>query len=172
MRTQVDELKNMIKTISKGKRREENPDDIIIDWTDALKPAGRSKQSSSETVPSSIKKNKKKLFIKAGPTSIQKKAGTSSTKAGPTSRTKRKKAPRSPITSSEDSSDSSSSPDRSDAESHPNRSNKSSSSSSSSSPSPSPSTRHIYVHYDDIDKDLRNALRVSILFGYLPKVVR
>src|SRR5436190_17661410 len=52
------------------------------------------------------------------------------------------------------------------------------SSSSSSSPSPSPSrspspspTRQAYIRFEDMGKDLKNALRVSILFVYLPNCI-
>ena len=49
-----------------------------------------------------------------------------------------------------------------------------SSSSSSSSPSRFPSAssaRQTYIHFENMDKDLRNALRVSILFVYLPNCI-
>jgi len=45
-----------------------------------------------------------------------------------------------------------------------------SSPSPSCSPSPSP-TPQTYIHFEDMHKDLRNALRVSILFVYLPNCI-
>src|SRR5205823_6596873 len=57
------------------------------------------------------------------------------------------------------------------------RSGRSSSSSSSPSPSvpltfPSPSSaRQVYIRFEDMGKDLKNALRVSILFVYLPNCI-
>src|SRR5436190_2568773 len=45
------------------------------------------------------------------------------------------------------------------------------SSSSSSSPSPSPPARQAYIRFEDMGKDLKNALRVSILFVYLPNCI-
>src|ERR1044072_8879500 len=46
----------------------------------------------------------------------------------------------------------------------------SSSSSSSSSHSPSPA-RQTYIRFEDMDKDLKNTLRVSIIFVYLPNCI-
>src|SRR5205085_11587607 len=52
------------------------------------------------------------------------------------------------------------------------RSGRSSSSSSSPSRSPSPSpARQAYIRFEDMGKDLKNALRVSILFVYLPNCI-
>ena len=53
-------------------------------------------------------------------------------------------------------------------------SSRSSSSSSSPSPSRSPSpspARQAYIRFEDMGKDLKNALRVSILFVYLPNCI-
>jgi BRCT domain type II-containing protein len=47
---------------------------------------------------------------------------------------------------------------------------RSSSSSSSRSPSPSPA-RQTYIRFEDMNKDLKNALRVSIIFVYLPNCI-
>src|SRR5947208_3903692 len=54
------------------------------------------------------------------------------------------------------------------------QSGRSSSSSSSPSPSRSPSpspARQAYIRFEDMGKDLKNALRVSILFVYLPNCI-
>src|SRR6185437_16198279 len=42
--------------------------------------------------------------------------------------------------------------------------------SSSCSPSPPPA-RQTYIRFEDMNKDLKNALRVSILFVYLPNCI-
>jgi len=49
-------------------------------------------------------------------------------------------------------------------------SSSSSSSSSSRSPSPPPA-RQTYIRFEDMNKDLKNALRVSIIFVYLPNCI-
>src|SRR5688572_20941810 len=59
---------------------------------------------------------------------------------------------------------------RSESESSERSGRSSSSSSPSPSRSPSPTVK-TYIHFEDMHKDLRNALRVSILFVYLPNCI-
>ncbi|MDW0139671.1 MAG: hypothetical protein QOK86_08025 [Nitrososphaeraceae archaeon] len=60
---------------------------------------------------------------------------------------------------------------RSESESSERSGRSSSSSSPSPSCSPSPSPEKTYIRFKDMDRDLRNALRVSILFVYLPNCI-
>jgi cobalamin biosynthesis Mg chelatase CobN len=129
---QVDEIKNLLKSILKGKSKEIDPEDMLI-----------------EPLPKVSKKKKKPAKV----TKISK---------------KKKPAHRSRSASSSSRSEGESS------ERSGRSSSSSSSHSSSRSPSPSPSrspARQEYIHFEDMDKDFKNALRVSILFVYLPNCI-
>lgn len=134
---QVDEIKNLLKSILKGKSKEIDPEDMII-----------------EPPPKVLKMNKKKKPAKVTKMSKKKKPAHRSRSASSSSRSEGESSERS------------------------GRSSSSSSPSSSRSPSPSPSrslspspARQEYIHFEDMDKDLRIALRVSILFVYLPNCI-
>jgi hypothetical protein len=167
----VDEIKSLLKSILKGKTKEVDPGDLIIDWSKPPKAAGRDTIEYGRAGPSSPKQGRKAglslPYGRAGPSSSK-----SHERAGPKrshelvippKKSKKKLAHRSRSASRSSRSESESS-DRSVR----------SSSSSSSSPSPSPSrspspspTGQIFIRFDDMNRDLRNALRVSILFVYL-----
>ena len=171
----MDEIKSLLKSILKGKTKEVDLGDLIIDWSKPPKAAGRDTIEYGRAGPSSPKQGRK-----AGLSLPYERAGPSSSKsherAGPKrshelvippKKSKKKLAHRSRSASRSSRSESESS-DRSVR----------SSSSSSSSPSPSPSrspspspTGQIFIRFDDMNRDLRNALRVSILFVYLPNCI-
>jgi hypothetical protein len=173
----VDEIKSLLKSILKGKTKEVDPGDLIIDWSKPPKAAGRDTIEYGKAGPSSPKQGRKAglslPYGRAGPSSSK-----SHERAGPKrshelvippKKSKKKLAHRSRSVSRSSRSESESS-DRSGR----------SSSSSSSSPSPSPSpfrspspspTGQIFIRFDDMNRDLRNALRVSILFVYLPNCI-
>jgi hypothetical protein len=174
----VDEIKSLLKSILKGKTKEVDLGDLIIDWSKPPKAAGRDTIEYGRAGPSSPKQGRKASlslpYGKAGPSSSK-----SHERAGPKrshelvippKKSKKKLAHRSRSASRSSRSESESS----------DRSGRSSSSSSSSSPSPSPSpprspspspTGQIFIRFDDMNRDLRNALRVSILFVYLPNCI-
>ena len=117
----------MLKSILKGKSKEIDPEDMII-----------------EPPPKISKMSKKKKPAKVTKMSKEKKPARRSRSVS-----------------------------RSESEGS-ERSGRSSSSSSSSSPSRSPSpspARQTFIRFEDMDRDLRNALRVSILFVYLPNCI-
>ena len=87
----------------------------------------------------------------------------------PPKKSKKKLAHRSRSASRSSRSESESS-DRSGRSSSSSSSSPSSSPSPPRSPSPSP-TGQIFIRFDDMNRDLRNALRVSILFVYLPNCI-
>lgn len=171
----MDEIKSLLKSILKGKTKEVDPGDLIIDWSKPPKAAGRDTIEYGRAGPSSPKQSRKAglslPYGRAGPSSSK-----SHERAGPKrshelvippKKSKKKLAHRSRSASRSSRSESESS-DRSVR----------SSSSSSSSPSPSPSrspspspTGQIFIRFDDMNRDLRNALRVSILFVYLPNCI-
>ena len=117
---QVNEIKSLLQTILKGKAKEMDPEDMIIE-------------------PPKAAKVSKKM-------------------------SKKKKPARRSRSASESSRSESEGSERS------GRSSSSSSPSPSRSPSASPA-RQAYIHFEDMDKDLKNALRVSILFVYLPNCI-
>lgn len=121
---QVNEIKTLLQTILKGKAKEIDPDDMIIEPP---------KAPGSKVSVSKMSKKKKK-----------------------------------PARRSRSASESSRS--ESEGSERSGRSSSSSSPSPSRSPSPSPA-RQTYIRFEDMDKDLRNALRVSILFVYLPNCI-
>ena len=127
---QVDEIKNLIKSILKGKSKEIDPEDMIIEPLPKV-----TKMSKKKKKPAKVTKMSKKKK----PAHRSRSASTSSRSEGESS-------------------------ERS------GRSSSSSSPSPSRSPSPSPA-RQEYIHFEDMDKDLRIALRVSILFVYLPNCI-
>ena len=171
----MDEIKSLLKSILKGKTKEVDLGDLIIDWSKPPKAAGRDTIEYGKAGPSSPKQGRKAglslPYGRAGPSSSK-----SHERAGlkrshelviPPKKSKKKLAHRSRSVSRSSRSESESS----------DRSVKSSSS-SSSSPSPSPSrspspspTGQIFIRFDDMNRDLRNALRVSILFVYLPNCI-
>ena len=122
---QVNEIKSLLTSILKGKVKEMDPENMILELP---------KVGGSKALVSKISKKKKK-----------------------------------PARQSRSASKSS----RSESEGS-ERSGRSSSSSSSPSPSRSPSpspARQAYIRFEDMGKDLKNALRVSILFVYLPNCI-
>ena len=125
---QVDEIKNLLKTILKGKAKEVDQEDLIIEPPE--------KKTSKKVSPKS----------KISKTSKKKKPAHRSRSASRSSRSESESSERS------------------------GRSSSSSSPSPPRSPSPSP-TRQAYIRFEDMDRDLRNALRVSILFVYLPNCI-
>lgn len=132
---QVDEIKNLLKSILKGKSKEIDPEDMIIEPLPKV-----TKMSKKKKKPAKVTKMSKK-----------KKPAHRSRSASSSSRSEGESSERSGRSSSS-----------------------SSSHSSSRSPSPSPSrspARQEYIHFEDMDKDLRIALRVSILFVYLPNCI-
>jgi hypothetical protein len=146
---------------------------LIIDWSKSPKAAGRDTIEYGRAGPSSPKQSRKAglslPYGRAGPSSSK-----SHERAGPLV-ISRKGSKKKPAHRSRSASRSS----RSESE-NSDRSGRSSSSSSSSSPSPSPSPPHspspfptgqIFIRFDDMNRDLRNALRVSILFVYLPNCI-
>jgi len=152
----VDEIKSLLKSILKGKTKEVDPGDLIIDWSKPPKAAGRDTIEYGKAGPSSSKSHER-----AGPK-------RSHELVIPPKKSKKKLAHRSRSVSRSSRSESESS----------DRSGRSSSSSSSPSPSPSPPrspfpspTGQIFIRFDDMNRDLRNALRVSILFVYLPNCI-
>ncbi len=168
----MDEIKSLLKSILKGKTKEVDPGDLIIDWSKPPKAAGRDTIEYGKAGPSSPKQGRKAglslPYGRAGPSSSK-----SPERAGPKrshelvippKKSKKKLAHRSRSVSRSSRSESESS----------DRSGRSSSSSSSPSPSRSPSpspTGQIFIRFDDMNRDLRNALRVSILFVYLPNCI-
>jgi hypothetical protein len=174
----VDEIKSLLKSILKGKTKEVDSGDLIIDWLKPPKAAGRDTIEYGRAGPSSPKQGRKAglslPYGKAGPSSSKsyERAGPKRSQelVIPPKKSKKKLAHRSRSASRSSKSESESS----------DRSGRSSSSSSSSSPSPSPSPPHspspfptgqIFIRFDDMNRDLRNALRVSILFVYLPNCI-
>ena len=174
----MDEIKSLLKSILKGKTKEVDPGDLIIDWSKPSKVAGRDTIEYGRAGPSSPKQGRKAGFSlpygRAGPSSSKsyERAGPkhSHKLVIPPKKSKKKLAHRSCSASRSSRSESGSS----------DRSGRSSSSSSSSpSPLPSPSrssspspTGQIFIRFDDMNRDLRNALmRVSILFVYLPNCI-
>ena len=171
----MDEIKSLLKSILKGKTKEIDLEDLIIDWSKPPKAAGRDTIEYGKAGSSSPKQGRKAglslPYGRAGPSSSK-----SHERAGPKrshelvippKKSKKKLAHRSRSASRSSRSESESS-DRSGR----------SSSSSSSSPLPSPPrspslfpTRQIFIQFDDMNRDLRNALRVSILFVYLPNCI-
>ena len=128
---QVDEIKNLLKTILKGKAKEMDPKDMILEPPKSAAP----------------KKTSKK----------KKKPAHRSRSASKSSRSESESSERSGRSSSSSSPSSSRSPSPSPAR-------------QSRSPSSSPA-RPTYIRFEDMDRDLRNALRVSILFVYLPNCI-
>ena len=110
---QVNELKSLLTTILKGKVKEMDPEDMILE---------PSKAGGSKTSVPKMSKKKKKLARR-------------SRSASKSSRSESKGSERSGR-------------------------------SSSSSPA-----RQAYIRFEDMGKDLKNALRVSILFVYLPNCI-
>jgi hypothetical protein len=171
----VDEIKSLLKSILKGKTKEVDPGDLIIDWSKPPKAAGRDTIEYGKAGPSSPKQGRKAglslPYGRAGPSSSK-----SHERAGPKrshelvippKKSKKKLAHRSRSVSRSS---------RSESESSDRLGRSSSSSSSSPSPSPSRSpspspTGQIFNRFDDMNRDLRNALRVSILFVYLPNCI-
>jgi hypothetical protein len=133
LQVQVGEIKSLLKTLVKGKQKEKDPKDLIIDWSPVnaqkLRSAGSSKASSSKVASQASTSKSVKT--------------TTQTTIGRTrhlsERSERKRPKRDHSRSS--------------------RSERSSSSSSSSSARPPAA-----IFYDDIDKDVRNALRVTNFF--------
>jgi hypothetical protein len=119
----------LLKSILKGKSKEIDPEDMII-----------------EPLPKVSKTSKKKKPAKVTKMSKKKKLAHRSRSASGSSRSEGESSERS------------------------GRSSSSSSPSPSRSPSPSPAPQ-AYIHFEDMHKDLRNALRVSILFVYLPNCI-
>lgn len=165
----MDEIKSLLKSILKGKTKEVDPGDLIIDWSKSQQVAGHDTLEYGRAGPSSPKQSRKAglslPYGRAGPSK-------SHERAGPKRITYPKGSKKKPAHRSRSASRSS----RSESES----SDRSGMSSSSSSPSPSPSpprspspspTGQIFIRFDDMNRDLRNALRVSILFVYLPNCI-
>ena len=125
----MDEIRDLLKSILKGKSKEINPEDMLI-----------------EPLPKVTKMSKKKKPAKVTKMSKKKKPAHRSRSASTSSRSEGESSERS------------------------GRSSSSSSPSPSRSPSPSPAPQ-AYIHFEDMHKDLRNALRVSILFVYLPNCI-
>lgn len=135
---QVDEIKNLLKSILKGKSKEIDPEDMIIEPLPKVTKMSKKKKKPAKVTKMS--KKKKPAHRSRSASSSSRSEGESSERSG--------------------------------------RSSSSSSPSSSRSPSPSPSrslspspARQEYIHFEDMDKDLRIALRVSILFVYLPNCI-
>ena len=170
----MDEIKSLLKSILKGKTKEVDPGDLIIDWSKPPKAAGRDTIEYGRAGPSSPKQGRK-----AGLSLPYERAGPSSSKSHERAGPKRSHELVIPSKGSKKKlahcSRSASRSSRSESESS-DRSVRSSSSSSSSSPSPSRSpspspTGQIFIRFDDMNRDLRNTLRVSILFIYLPNCI-
>lgn len=153
----MDEIKSLLKSILKGKSKEVDPGDLIIDWSKSPQAAGRDTLEYGRAGPSTPKQSRK-----AGLSSPYGRAGPKRELVIPKG-SKKKPAHRSRSASRSSRSESESS-DRS------GRSSSSSSPSPPRSPSPSP-TGQIFIRFDDMNRDLRNALRVSILFVYLPNCI-
>lgn len=122
----VDDLKGLLKKVLKGKSKEINRDDLLIDWSNVpTHPTRRSTYSGYGVAgPSSSKSkgSKKSVSVQSSP--------TRSSKSNSISRSE---------------------------------SNSSSRSSSHSPPhSPPAGSGSIYICYEDMSKELRNALRVRI----------
>ena len=169
----MDEIKSLLKLILKGKTKEVDSGDLIIDWSKPPKATGRDTIEYGRAGPSSPKQGRKAglslPYGRAGPSSSK-----SHERAGPKrshelvippKKSKKKLAHRSRSVSRSS---------RSESESSDRSVRSSSSSSSSPSPSRSPSsspTGQIFIRFDDMNRDLHNALRVSILFVYLPNCI-
>lgn len=173
----MDEIKSLLKSILKGKTKEVDPGDLMIDWSKPPKAAGRDTIEYGRAGPSSPKQGRKAglslPYGRAGPSSSK-----SHERAGPKrshelvippKKSKKKLAHRSRSASRSSRSESESS-DRSGRSSSSSSSSPSPSPSPPRSPSPSP-TGQIFIRFDDMNRDLRNALRVSILFVYLPNCI-
>lgn len=169
----MDEIKSLLKSILKGKTKEVDPGDLIIDWSKSQQAAGRDTLEYGRAGPSSPKQSRKAglslPYGRAGPSKSHERAGPKRSHKLVTYPKGSKKKPAHRSRSASRSS-------RSESES----SDRSGMSSSSSSPSPSPSpprspspspTGQIFIRFDDMNRDLRNALRVSILFVYLPNCI-
>ena len=147
LQEQVNEISSLLKTIVKGKNREANSQDLIIDWSNLdindineineinPKTSRSATGSSKNTVLSSVKQPAR-LEIQRGRSELRKDRSNRSRFIS--ERTRSRTKPR-------------------------NDSNWSFSSSSSSfSSSSSPSPERLYIFYEDLDKELRIALRVTI----------
>ena len=135
----MDEIKSLLKTIAKGKQKQTGPKDDIIPT-----PEKHSKKAGKYTRSGSLKTNVG--YGQAGPSNTNRVSDSSRSQKGQTTSKECLKRKRRE-TSLESSRERSVSPFSS------------SSSSSSSSPSPLPTSN--YLHYEDIDRELRNSLRVS-----------
>jgi len=120
----------LLKSILKGKSKEIDPEDMIIEPLPKVTKMSKKKKKPAKVTKMS--KKKKPAHRSRSASSSSRSEGESSERSG--------------------------------------RSSSSSSPSSSRSPSPSPAPQ-AYIHFEDMDKDLRNALRVSILFVYLPNCI-
>lgn len=188
----MDEIKSLLKSILKGKTKEVDPEDLIIDWSKSP-AAGRDTLEYEKAGPSLSKQSRKaglslpygragtsKSHERAGPKcshdskGSKKKLAHRSRRAGPKHSHDPKGSKKKPVYRSRSASRSS----RNESESS-DRSDRSSSSSSPSpsplpspprSPSPSP-TGQIFIQLGDMNRNMRNALRVRILFIYLPNCI-
>jgi cobalamin biosynthesis Mg chelatase CobN len=132
---QVDEIKNLLKSILKGKSKEIDPEDMLIEPLPKVTKMSKKKKKPAKVIK--ISKKKKPVHRSRSASSSSRSEGESSERSGRSS-------------------------------------SSSSSHSSSRSPSPSPPhspARQEYIHYEDMEKDFKNALRVSILFVYLPNCI-
>jgi hypothetical protein len=165
---QVEELKGLLKTLIKGKQKEMNPKDAIIDFADVTSRKGHYSSGSSKSLGYGQAGSSKNVGYGGSSSETTKKYPPSSS---PSSKQPIKKNPPSPKQSIKPSSKKSikkyhkkgSSSDRSSSSS-------SSTTSSSTSPALSPvQTPSFHIFYEDMDKDIRNALRVtrSLYFGCL-----
>jgi hypothetical protein len=120
----------LLKSILKGKSKEIDPEDMIIEPLPKVTKMSKKKKKPAKVTKMS--KKKKPAHRSRSASSSSRSEGESSERSG--------------------------------------RSSSSSSPSPSRSPSPSPAPQ-AYIHFEDMHKDLRNALRVSILFVYLPNCI-
>lgn len=176
----MEEIKSLLKSILKGKAKEVDPGDLIIDWSKSPKAAGRNTIEYGRAGPFSPKQGRKAglslPYGRAGPSSSS--SSKSHERAGPKRSHELVIPPKGSKKKLAHRSRSASRTSRSESESSDRSGRSSSSSSSSPSPSPSPPrspspspTGQIFIRFDDMNRDLRNALRVSILFVYLPNCI-